>query len=250
MQISINVARRLMAGTCAVACLRTSIENYMRDRSRESIFIVGSAFLVRPTTAITNRHVLQGLKEFQLEQQRSDDDLYLWFMYPRSTGSQEAYCRIKRCGVLSNDELDVGMIEFVRRPEPQFEVCQPVAVAPLCAPEIGEAISVCGFPYGVDTFASISGRPFSRVGPILQQGYISATAPSNFCQPALINELILDVRTAEGMSGAPVVSNKDGTVIGIHYSGWGATMAAAIPLDAARLSNWLTLHDPEHTPQP
>ena len=233
--------RKVISGTCAVCFIAVSVQEFLRDQSRTSLQVVGSGFLARPTTVITNRHVIWELKRRLAEADLPEDHLYLWFVYQRQGGLQKAFCRFKRYGVVANEEIDVGIIEFVRRPEPEFEQCQPLKVATECAPAIGEPIAVCGYPYGDDSLRLENGN-FYRFGPVLQQGFVSAIAPFNYVGSTTIRDILLDVRTAGGMSGAPVV-RPDGVVVGVHYAGIEATVAFAVPIDEPRLSAWLSAHD-------
>jgi S1-C subfamily serine protease len=232
---------RILSGTCGICYLDVSPQEYVADKDRQSFHIIGTGFLVRPTTVITNRHVILGLREIQ-KQGVSPDQVYLWFAYPRPGGLQEAYCRFKHHGVVLNEEMDIGPIEFTRRPEPEFEQCQPLDIADQCEPQIGMPISVCGFPYGDDGLHLEDGR-FYRHGPVFQFGFISAIAPHTYSPPKGIREILLDVRTAAGMSGSPVIALSDAKVVGVHYSGIEATTAFAIPIDHERLRLWLDAHD-------
>ena len=80
----------------------------------------------------------------------------------------------------------------------------------------------------------------TRFGPVLQRGYISAIAP--YEGSSLITEILLDARTAGGMSGSPVFTVDDGKVIGIHNAGWEATTACAIPINKDKIENWYNFH--------
>ena len=79
------------------------------------------------------------------------------------------------------------------------------------------------------------------MGPVVQRGFISAISP--FDSSLEPNEMLLDVRTAGGMSGAPIFRPSNGEVIGIHHSGWEATTALGLPLIKQKVEEWLTLFD-------
>ena len=104
---------------------------------------------------------------------------------------------------------------------------------------VSEEIAVLGYPYG--TAMLERGGRIRRWGPIAQQGWISGISP--FETATTPDEILLDVRTAGGMSGAPVIRPSNGTVIGIHHSGWEATTALAQPMNRALLDQWLAEYD-------
>ena len=131
----------------------------------------------------------------------------------------------------------MAFVRFRRSPEPEFEQCQPLDVIEYCNAEVGDPIAVCGYPYG--TIGLEEEGSLDRVGPVLQQGYVSALTPFNSVRPGNLRRILLDIRTAKGMSGAPLVRQTDGELIGIHLGGKAATMAFAIPLDQSKLSKWL-----------
>lgn len=49
-------------------------------------------------------------------------------------------------------------------------------------------------------------------------------------QKACCEEILLDVRTAGGMSGAPIFRLETGDVTGVHYAGIEATTTFGIPV--------------------
>ena len=71
----------------------------------------------------------------------------------------------------------------------------------------------------------------------------SISALSPYGPPAELTELLLDVRTAGGMSGSPVFLAEDGVVIGIHHEGCEATTALAVPLTQDKIARWLAQHE-------
>lgn len=187
---------------------------------------------------MTNRHVIQGLLQAQSDMGFPDDQRILQFVYPRVGGLQQAFCRFEHVGMVTNQELDFGFIEFPRRPESEFEQCRPLVIGNPSTVEVGQPIAACGYPFGTPMLTE-EGRVY-RFGPVLQQGYVSAIAPFDEQPP---KKFLLDIRTAPGMSGCPVVQSNDGQVIGIHYAGWEATTALALPLDSQLIEALLTVHD-------
>ena len=105
--------------------------------------------------------------------------------------------------------------------------------------QVTQAIGLCGYPYGYSMLQK-DGKVY-RWGPVVQQGFISAISP--FDTTTSPDELLLDVRVAEGMSGAPIFSPTDGIVIGIVHSGWEATTALGLPFTISVVESWLKKHD-------
>jgi V8-like Glu-specific endopeptidase len=245
------LVERVISATCAICFIPVPVEIYRQDKSRTALNIVGTGFLVRSTTVITNRHVLQAIEDYQATLGVTDDELFALFCYPTTTGLREVYCSIKQYSHLQHrspeehEKLDIGFIDVVlpEVAESEFQDhCQPLEFVDRCVPDIGEPIAVCGYPYGAEALRKESHR-FYRFGPVLQHGHVSAVAPFHNARPEAIEELLLDIRTAGGMSGAPVVRQSDGLALGVHWGGFEATMALAVPIDKTRLSKWLRGHD-------
>ena len=226
------------SGTCAVGYLTVRPQEFLKDPARPLFSIKGTGFLVRDTTAITNRHVIEALMEEQQKTGFPDEQLYLRFVYPTTNGLQEGYCRFGRFGIVTNQELDVGFIEFKRRLGAEFDQCRPLVLGDPPSIAVGQPIAVCGYPFGSEMLKRQ--EKTYRFGPVLQQGYISAIAP--FDTYSRVEELLLDLRTAPGMSGSPVFLPNDGSVIGILHAGWDATTSLAVPIDAKWLRAALSLH--------
>ena len=77
------------------------------------------------------------------------------------------------------------------------------------------------------------------------EGHISAVSP--FDTTGVPDEILLDVRTAPGMSGAPIFRPASGRVIGVHYAGIEATTAFGIPLSNAIVESALSKFDDHRT---
>ena len=233
-----TLINQLRPGICAVGYLSVASEKYVKDMTRPYFKVVGSGFLVRETTVITNRHVIEGLLQAQNETGFPDDQRFLQFVYPRVGGWQQPFCAFRHLGVVTNEELDFGLIEFKRRPEPEFEQCRPLVVGDPQAVEVGQPIAACGYPYGTPMLTE-DGHVY-RFGPVLQQGFVSAIAPFDGEPP---KRFLLDIRTASGMSGCPIIEQGEGKVIGVHYAGWEATTALALPLADELVRTLLAAHD-------
>ena len=233
-----SLIQRVKPGICAIGYLSVPADKYVKDLTKPYLKVVGSGFLVRETTVITNRHVIQGLLSAQSELGFEDDQKILQFVYPRSGGWQQAFCTFKHYGMVTNAALDFGLIEFVRRSETEFEQCQPLTLGNPSAVAVGDAVAALGYPYGTSMLAE-DGRVY-RFGAVLQQGYVSAIAPFDGHKP---DRFLLDIRTAGGMSGCPVLDSASGEVIGVHYAGMEATIAAAPPLTQELLHTLFKVHD-------
>lgn len=224
---------------CAVGFLTVSPAEYVKDPTKPFFKVCGTGFLVRNTTVITNRHVIEALQNQQVALGFPDSQKFVQFVWRRNAdGLQTGFCAFKNVTVLPVPDPDIAFIEIIRRPEPEFKQCQPIAIGDANTLAIGEPISVCGYPYGTSMLAR-DGHVV-RFGPVLQYGYVSALAPYDGIR--VLTEILMDIRTAEGMSGAPVFRPMEGTVVGVHRAGWEATTAVAIPITPQQITGWLKVH--------
>ena len=134
---------------------------------------------------------------------------------------------------------DIGFVEFQIVYEEHFQGIHPLSLAPVYNLILAEDVAVCGYPYG--TAMLKRDNRIDRWGPVIQQGSISAISPFDGVEKP--DEILLDVRTAGGMSGAPIFRPLSGEVIGIHYAGWEATTALGLPLVQSDVDKWLALYD-------
>ena len=148
---------------------------------------------------------------------------------------------IRRFGALANEELDVGFLEFKVVTEAHFRDISTLDIVSYFDLHVSEEIAVCGYPYG--TSMLMKNSKVYRWGPVIQSGFISAISP--FDTATEPDEILLDVRTADGMSGAPIFRPSNGEVIGIHHSGWDATTALGLPITKQNIGAWLDLYDNE-----
>lgn len=200
--------------------------------------------LVRKTTVITNRHVIAALVSEQLRVGVPSSQLFLSFVVPDPIGNLRVTVRmIRHWGVLSDPRLDAGFVEFEIVNRLHFEGIAPLDVADTLGLRVSEEIAVYGYPYGT-AMLQRDGRIY-RWGPVVQQGWISGVSP--FETSATPDEILLDVRTAGGMSGSPIFRPSSSEVIGIHHSGWEATTALGQPVNRALLSEWLADYDSQRS---
>ncbi|HYT16862.1 MAG TPA: serine protease [Thermoplasmata archaeon] len=234
-----GVLNTIRSGVCAVGYLTVNAKEYSRDPTRPFLKVVGTGFLVRETTVITNRHVIEGLHSAQTDLGFPDDQKLLLFVFPAGAGEwHTAFCFANQTSISEDPRVDVGFIELSRRPEPQFEQCKPLSARGFMTLSVGQPIAAWGYAYGTEMLTK-DGRTY-RFGPVLQQGHVSALSP--FDKAGVIDEVLLDLRGAPGMSGSPVFQH-DGNVVGMIYATWEATTAVAVPLDGTNLGVWLEAHD-------
>ena len=236
------VLERIRSGICAVGYITVKPEEYVKNFSGPWFKVVGTGFLVREGTVMTNRHVILALGEAQKEFGFPEDQKCVQFVHSigESRWSQ-AFRKLSFYGVSARDDLDVGFIDF-KADDALKAGCRPLVLGDLSSVVLGEAVGTCGYPYGAAMFQRGPGGKIYRFGPVLQQGWISGIAPFDD-RGRRIDELLLDIRVAGGMSGSPVFRPNDGVVIGMVYASWEATTAVAVPVDGKRVDQWLRLHD-------
>ena len=235
-----GVITKMMNGTCAIGYTTVPHPEFIKDVKQPYFKVVGTAFMVRPDLVMTNRHVIQALLATQADLGFTDDQRIIMFVYPKRPGRWNITVSIiQRMGHILNPDVDVGFIGFNPPDDDEFENVQPLVPQQDQVFTVTDRVALCGYPYG-HAMLQKEGKVY-RWGPIIQQGHISALSPyDNTERP---NELLLDVRLAPGMSGAPVIRQEDGTVIGIAHTSWEATTAVAYPIDEALLIEMLTQHD-------
>lgn len=238
--ISPEVLASVRNGICAVGYLSVPLVEYQHKAELPLFQVVGTGFLVRETTVITNRHVIEALIERQAELCFPSSQLFLSFVVPDPSGQLRITVRmIRHSGVLTDESIDVGFVEFRVVNQLHFEGIAPLQVAASLNLRVSEEVAVFGYPYG--TAMLQKGGKIYRWGPVVQQGWISGISP--FETSATPDEILLDVRTAGGMSGAPIFRPSSGEVIGIHHSGWEGTTALGQPINQTLLAGWLAEYD-------
>jgi len=217
--------------TCAIGYLTKSPEESVGDLHSPSFRILGSGFLVSAGVVVTNRHVVLALEAKIKELRLPANRCIAQFAY----GSQQVFKFLTGHGFLTNKldkaRSDIGYVSFSTQDDASHPFIKPAKTGGELIVDVGNPVGVYGYPYGEILHKRESGEKeiVYRFGPLLQQGFISGMAP--FDSSEMIERLLLDVRTAKGMSGCPVFDARDGTVIGIHSSGIGADVAFAIPID-------------------
>jgi V8-like Glu-specific endopeptidase len=216
------------------------MEEYKKDPTRPFFKVEGTGFLVRRNTVITNRHVIQSLLYSQKEFGFSNKQQLLMFVYPKGEAGWEVeFAEMGRLGFITDQALDVGFCDFAFQPKQELGEIMPLDLRTTERLSIGDPIAVCGYPFGHSMLHKDS--KVYRWGPVVQQGFISALSPFDTAMEP--EEILLDVRAAGGMSGAPVFRLTDGKIIGILHSTWEATTALALPIRREAVDAWLKQHD-------
>ncbi len=243
--LSPDILRNVHNAVCAVGMLPVPLEEWIRQPLENPLRVEGSGFLIRPNIVMTNQHVLEHVVLEARTRHIPDSQLFVSFIAPSQDPPRIGTLRmIRRTFTADLGEVDVALLEIRSDPENHFDEIVPLQPADSSTVEVSEEVFVCGYPYG-NMLLEPEGRPF-RFGPVVQQGYVSGLAP--FAGIETPNEILLDVRTAGGMSGSPVVRSETGEVIGIHYEAMVdrtdiTTTSFAIPLDTSRVSRWLSEFD-------
>jgi len=103
-----EVINRVRNGVCAVGYLTVPLEEYQRNIQSPYFQVVGTGFLVRKTTVITNRHVIQGLIDKQANLGFPDSQFFLLFVAPHEETNLKVTIRmIRDFASLGDETLDV-----------------------------------------------------------------------------------------------------------------------------------------------
>jgi len=238
--ISTEVISQVRNGVCAVGYLTVPLTEYVRNPRSPFFQVIGTGFLVRPTTVITNRHVIEDILESQASLGFPSSQLFLSFVVPDENKDLRNTLRmIRHFAALEETAPDIGFVDFEVVHEHHFKDITPLRIATSPDFRATEEIAVCGYPYG--TAMLKRGTKVYRWGPVIQQGSISAISPYDTSLSP--DEILLDVRTAGGMSGAPIFRPSSGEVVGIHYAGWEATTALGLPLTQSQVAGWLAVYN-------
>ena len=245
--ISQEIVTKTHNAVCAIGILPVELNEWRLNPEEHPLQVLGSGFLIRADVVVTNHHVLEHILAKAEEFEIPDSQLFLSFVAPsRLPGPIGTVRMIRHRHRPEGDELDIVLLEIKPEPEVHFIDIDPLPVSSAREVLVSEGIFVCGYPYGNMLLQPRNGH--SRSGPVIQQGYISGLSP--FAGSSHPDELLLDVRTADKMSGSPVIRSITGEVIGIHHKGTidskGITTTSfAIPLESRRVANWLKLFDEE-----
>jgi S1-C subfamily serine protease len=241
--IPIRVVRKIRLATCAVHRFDVKHEEAFAgigpgDQVNRVTSVRATAFLVRDTVLLTNRHVVEQIAAEHL-QSGNHDHWYVEFVYPRTDdeGWSQTFRRIG--GIFAfvdpsgSGALDVGLLSIRAGTD---ALPSPVGLGNLDAVVTGAAVAICGYPLGDEILTKGS---LWRFGPVVHAGIISAVSPYDAVGPRSLTTFLTDINTAPGMSGSPVFLPDSGLVIGLHYAGVQGTLGCAVPVDDARLTCWV-----------
>jgi V8-like Glu-specific endopeptidase len=261
------ILQRLRHGVCAVGYLHEPLADARPHSVAGWFTVVGSGFLVRKETVITNRHVLDNLESETKRQGIPETQRFLLFVVVRAgrvyVGSKPGTVvardevritprQVRRGYSLRCRDVDIALVEFAEVQPEHFASIEPVELDDPRSMRVSEPIAVYGYPHG-NTLLEKDGR-VHRWGPVLQQGWISGIAPWEGL--AVPEEFLLDVRTADGISGSPVFRPSTGKVCGVLHSeptkkrdDAVTTTAFAQPLSRDLLATWLAELDLSREPE-
>jgi len=253
--IPIDIIHKVYNATCAVGVITApSLDDLLQTHKTGGFEIIGSGFLCRSTTVITNRHVVEAMNAYLAQHSLSDNRMAAQFNFFIGDGMEQCYAPITRlCVVKQPVEADIALFEVERLdedPEDFKEAVQPLTIIEnVKSLELGQEIGIAGFPYGqvlhadphADAAIPIADRNVVRMGPILQQGIISGFRP--WQRTYGIREILLDARIAGGMSGSPVFWQQSGTVVGVVYGTHETVVGHAVPIDSIRVTAWCGMID-------
>jgi hypothetical protein len=254
--IPIEIIHKVYNGTCSLGVITTpSPDDIVTSMRADAFHILGTGFLSRYSTVVTNRHVADAMNQFLATHNLSDDRLAAQFNYFTGDYMEQCYAPVtKFCIVRYPPEDDIALLTIERLdddPEDFKEAVQPLAIVPnVNELDLGQEIGIVGFPYGASLHVDPHSQPNQpanvvRLGPVLHQGFLSGFRP--WKRTHGIREVFLDARIAGGMSGSPVFWQQTGTVVGVVYSTHESVVGRAVPIDAVRVAGWAKMLDEGQT---
>ena len=142
-----NIIKQITNGVCAVGYLSVPLTEYLKIPRSPYFQVVGTGFLVRPTTAITNRHVIKSLLDQQANFGFPATQFFLSFIVPDGKGNFRNTVRMIR-HFAPLDTMDIGFVEFKIVYEEHFKDIHPLSLASTFDFNLTEEVAVCGYPYG------------------------------------------------------------------------------------------------------
>jgi hypothetical protein len=231
-----DVLNTIRNGICSVGFITVPPEEFRPSTEDPVLNVIGTGFIVHSGIVMTCKHVLEGLLEYQGEMGFADNQRIAMFVRADNSGNWRAFAsEIQWLSFPKTSDFDVGFIGYNSPDDPAVANPAPLTIAANKKYTVTESIAICGYPYGHQMLQR--NEKVYRWGPVVQQGYISAVSP--YDSAASVDELLLDIRIAGGMSGAPLFRITDGAVIGMVHSTWEATTALALPLTEKIVAGWV-----------
>jgi S1-C subfamily serine protease len=235
--------------TCAVCALKVPRAQFVENPNalmQPILKIIGTGFLVAPRTVLTNRHVASNLLAYCKRERLSEDERVLMFGRPHGDAMVQSAHKILRIAIVTDPKwADVALIRFAVDDGDPVGVLSPVPLLNHFRAEVGDPMVVYGYAYGDALMKRPQGDDDGvyRFGPILHHGYVSAIAP--FDHSSLVDRLLLDVRTAKGMSGSPVFDPLRKEVVAVHDAGidgmnFEGMIAFGLPISADLIATLMT----------
>jgi hypothetical protein len=237
MPIDRDILHRASTATCAIGWLSCPLDEYRANPRSACLRVVGTGFRARGRTIVTAEHVLSKTVAERDARGHPHDLLVVVFFVPDAIGMTIRIYSWRERGWTHPPLDDLGVVRIEETNDDRLNELGLLTPPAVWNNSIGDAVGILGYPFGSGGMVRPADpKRVYRVGPVLQQGYISAIAP--FGQCAQIERILLDVRTAKGMSGAAVIDATTGAAIGVHTSGYEsepATLAFAEPFTSSVL---------------
>ncbi len=216
-------------GVCAVGLRgpKPEIEGGLSDFT-----IYGTGFLIDELHVLTNRHVGQALEGATADPGKQNHFPSLHFELHEGDNIRFINVPVEDRVFIETGGPDLCLMRMsvsISAKHPSF---MPLEIQTMSSVGVGSPIATLGYPLGAELLRSESrgGSGVYRYGPVLQQGFVSAIAPFDGVEG--VRRYLLDIRTANGMSGSPVFCPISGTVVGIHEAGMDCVTAFAIPISS------------------
>jgi hypothetical protein len=243
--ISLEIINQIKHSVCAIGYFTEEpMAVYRRlkksggDLTRLPKKTIGTGFLVGDTVVLSNRHVVDGLRD-------SGTPLGWWFLSFIVT-TDEGQCEergffVKKAFIMSWKRPDAALIQFsISENKERAKGLVPVGFGALSSVSVGRPVAICGYLQGNDLL-DLTQFDIQRFGPVFHQGFISALAPHDAANPRQVISFLTDIRSGGGFSGSPVFLPDNGSVIGLHFAGVAGLAGIALPVDEERVAGWITV---------
>ncbi len=238
-----ELAARMRATVCAIGYLKmgAGLEPNLRE---PNFHVFGSGFVVRPGTILTTRRNVLGLRS-EVDNKGIPRDRCRVLFEPRAeNGWQQYVCPLSHFGWVQNYTQDIALLDYLAPPGAFAVPAVPIDFIEPFAVAVGQPVATAGYAFSAAAldWDSDAGKPYLyRVGPLVQQGFVSAISPYETSRK--VDRLFLDLRSSPAMNGAPVVDLGTGLVIAVLFDTLERVSALAAPLDRPAVRSLLASHD-------